>query len=471
MGMVTLHLDAKGANAFREFRKLTAAQQQLETATAKTAATSARASNRATAGHKQQLQGIMRTVGGVVSLAAAYRLASAALKGLHDERKKGARTQAEGVSGYGKLVQISKDDKDFARNMAMVRNLRIQFGVGREPAITAITSLRSAGYGESERKVIGGLTNIVEPLAAIEFASKTQTGYKGKAGSFRAVLAKGITAARVSLTPFEEFAGAVSTFAKPHQAVGGTDEEGMAVLAHLTKATRSPEVAGTQLRALTTEMGKKGMRGGFIAAVKQINAMNLTEKQFIRYMPNVRAREAVRGISDNMSAMMATEAELRRVEAGTGKSGDLLNQMENRLLSKVPGAQVNRLIRGEAAAAEIAREGTFGQKESERRLIAQKLAAGSLETGGSPTYRALNEATAWGLSLFGAEPATMKRALEIAPWADPRAPQDQGSPEVRQWSKEQVQGPAGMTVEVHTKTTSTATVKPSVAATRNEGVR
>ena len=266
---------------------------------------------------------------GYIGVQAAIRLASAALQKYNEIRQRGADRIRGAESSMQKLAQLSGGDPaQMARMTAAARLTAKTEGVSAGRGADLQFALESMGMA-AHRKTFASTFRLADDPALLAGGAGTMQAAMGKAetGSARQVLNKLFGASAVSKTTVEEFAPAATTAARSVGRLGGSDEEFLAALAHVSKATKSADVGGTQIGAFADVMRKKGIGGsGLMAAARQVQAMGMDDATLIKWFGRKEGRKGYENMLALAGPIAGTTAELGRIDAERGPD-DLLGRM------------------------------------------------------------------------------------------------------------------------------------------------
>ncbi len=256
-------------------------------------------------------------VTGMLSVSAVIGTATAALRAYHEERKRGAESIRGAAAAQGELAQLAGGDPaKLQRMMDEVRRTREETGMGAAEAARLQFTLEGMGLAD-KREFFSRFRGIVgDPNALAEAAVTLQTAFgAGETGGVENIVSKLFAGAGASKTDVSGLATALTQFAQPARAIGTTDEEAIALQSVLTNALKSPEVAGTQLKALATTMGRRGVGGrGLLGGMEGMQALM---DQTVRELPaGAVAEEEIQklfGSDEALSAFRAIQQNLPQI--------------------------------------------------------------------------------------------------------------------------------------------------------------
>jgi len=210
----------------------------------------------------QMGRSVLTAAAGYVSFASAIGLAKKAMRELTEEGRRASQSLEQAVPGRKKLVQVSGGDPaEFNRLVGLSQGIQTTYGMGEDPATDLVFAAKSATQ-LANLGMIAKTSKFGDPAAMLTAVSKVQGAFgKGEGGTGRQILNKVIKAAERSEVSIQDFAPQLATFAATAARVGFSDESAMAALSQLTFATKSPEIAGTQLRAFLSTADREGFIG------------------------------------------------------------------------------------------------------------------------------------------------------------------------------------------------------------------
>jgi len=345
MAKVKMEFDAQTGKAVQGFLKLAEGQKRVEGGSGRMARSHGRAS-----------QAMMRQVGSVIAsyvgLQAILGTTRRLFRELAEDRRRAAEETRGQMATMGQLAQLAgRDPQELARMQDAVKASRLEVGLTNEQATALQFTLESTGLAR-HRRMFAGMGLITEtPSELVRGVSKMQEALGvSETGGARAVLNKLLAASKASETRVEEFAPMASIAAQEYKPLGGSDEELLATLSVLAKATKSPEAAGNMVAALSRVLTKKGLKGGLLAGVEQIEEMGLSEQGLIKYLGEARALRGYRAIRDQMGQIGAMEETLAREDRLSGKGADYISGMlqnladDKRFQAVVAGRQQKQIL-------------------------------------------------------------------------------------------------------------------------------
>jgi hypothetical protein len=222
-----------------------------------------------------------------------------------------------------------------------------------------------------------------------------------------------LAASATSKTSLGQFAPAASMAAQTVSKIGGSDEELLAATAHMTKATKSPEVAGTQINSLATALIKKGMTSkGLFGAVEEIQSKGMSAKQLQKFFGRTEAFKGFESMVKLMPEMKSTEADLRSVQR-KGEGRDLVSGMQRTYRSD-PRLQWYRQEKIAKQREKMASENA-GVEQMQRETAVSNYRTISKQSGEPAIGRLLNTAAMEIMGFMGASPQGMAKGALSGP--------------------------------------------------------
>lgn len=333
MSQMIVEMTSEEARLLRGMQKLIAEQKKMEDGFSKVGRSGKKAGDDAgkalekTRKHtgpsaQQELSAMALRWG---SVAGGIALATAALNKYQAERQKmGGQLLAESF-GMSELAQLAGGDAAKLKQLiGEVRKTQRETGASAQEASQLQFTLESLGAGKS-REFFAGFRKITDPMQLAEGASTLQSAFGvEETGDIQAVANKLFAASAVSKARLQEFAPA-ATIAAQQQAklLGGSDEELLGTMAILSRATKSADMASTQIRSLATSLAEQGLGGqGLLAAVSQAEEMmsGMTASEKIKFMGRQEALTGFYGIQQNRAEIESTIRDVERA-ATSGLGG------------------------------------------------------------------------------------------------------------------------------------------------------
>ncbi|MBL4701956.1 MAG: hypothetical protein JKX85_11930 [Phycisphaeraceae bacterium] len=215
--------------------------------------------------------GLVKLAAGFASVSAAIAVATRAFSQFEDMQKQAAQRVQVTALGRGAFRQIANDQSEMKKLNTFSDNLRKR-GFTEEQAARTTFSAGSAGM---DTFVKGSSLNTYEqllktgftPESAISATQKAQANFGGSGagktggGSFRQNINKVLAAAGPSPVMASRIAESASVAAEIFAAIGGQDEELLALVGVLSEATKSPEQASEKVKSLSDQLRKKKALG------------------------------------------------------------------------------------------------------------------------------------------------------------------------------------------------------------------
>jgi len=414
MGNVTLVFDAKTAKAVQGFVRIENKEKALEERTKRLAQTSKQGAQKSARANKGWSNSLTSVIGGYVSVAAVIGGATRALAALHAERKRGAQAGRDTFSPIAQLAQLAGGSKaEMNRMMAQARK-STGAGMTLEQGAALQFSLESMGLAQ-HRQMFANLQGITQDPGLIAGGVATLQNALGRqeTGGARAVLGKLLAASATSKTTLEEFAPSASVAAKQVSMIGGSDEEFLSALAHISKATKSSDVAATQIRAFATSTIKQGIGGiGLLGRAETLAAEGLSDQQLIKRLGRKEAVSGYKALLDQRAAIRATAAELHRVDAATGGAGDLVTATQQ-VFGSVPGLRATRATTAAEESYRLAEMDKFGVEQLRRDEAIARSKKWHIDSGEQAWQRHTAAFEMWVMDKLGVRGETMEKITGV----------------------------------------------------------
>jgi hypothetical protein len=299
---------------------------------------------------------------GFASISTAVTAATRLIERMNQTVERGKQGLKELEGPLSRMATVTDKATSIAFLTEDVKDIRRAGGVGADEAGRLAFNLRSFGLTrKKEREAFGELFQLrdIDPSSLVGGVAKLQTQFPGL-GTPRQLLSGIFKAAAESEVSPSELAPAIATFAPAAPLVGATGEESIAALASLTKATKNPEEAATQLKAFAVAASRLEEKypgtaaGGFVQTARNIQGLNLTGSALTEALP----RQALFGSRN----LLKTAGQLGRVR---GEVGDIFagrsDFLRDQVLSSIresPILQANVLARQAEQERKISEEET-----------------------------------------------------------------------------------------------------------------
>lgn len=274
---------------------------------------------------------------GALSVAAAVGIITTALQRMNAERQKARQGLTQAAGGIGQLGQLAITGGRFdpQKFQGLISSAQaISAAGGQDPgAATALQFALTSGGLAGERDLFAKLRFITPNVPGLTAnIAGFQAALGPRAGSARQILSQALVASGRTKTNISQILATALEPAQEAAAIGTTPSELMALTAVLTRATRSPEIAGTQIKALAGFIGTKGLGGqGIIAALPEIGlkAQEQLKKRMINDLENLRAKtptqaEAITKYIGNIRARSGFRGILRQIDEARGLQTQLI---------------------------------------------------------------------------------------------------------------------------------------------------
>lgn len=305
MANVKFNLEAEEAKAVQAFLRVVDAQKKAEGQFRRTT----------DEGKKQNLsfdKGVMslaKWAGGFVTATAAIGAATKALQFHNAEIDKASARTRQSEAGLGQLSQLAGGDVATMKRMVEeAKKTSTTGGIGLDAAAKLQFNLESFGIADQRELFASLIGTVDDPSAAAEAAVTLRQAFGEKeTGSVRAILNKGLAASSTSKTNLNALLSNSAQIAPGVAAVGGTDEEALSSLAILSKARRSPEMAATEINALTKVLMRQGMdKDGLFAGLDQIEkaTANMSGQDKLKFFGDVEGFKAFSTLQQSRTELM-----------------------------------------------------------------------------------------------------------------------------------------------------------------------
>ena len=305
MATVKFNLEAEEAKAVQAFLRVVDAQKKAEGQFRRTT----------DEGKKQSLtfdkgvSSLAKWAGGFVTASAAIGAATKALQFHNAEIDKASARTRQSESGLAQLSQLAGGDVATMKHMVdEAKKTSTTGGIGLDQAAKLQFNLESFGIAD-QRELLASLIGTVDDPSTVAEAAVTlrQAIGEKETGSIRAILNKGLAASSTSKTNLNDLLSNSAQIAPGVAAVGGTDEEALSSLAILSKARRSPEMAATEINALTKVLMRQGMdKGGLFAGLDQIEktTANMSGQDKLKFFGDVEGFKAFSTLQQSRTELM-----------------------------------------------------------------------------------------------------------------------------------------------------------------------
>lgn len=413
MAKVRLDISADEARAFKAFQRLIAKEKELGRAADKVTSKTRKTEKGMLTAFGPSMQGqlaAMVTKAGAVTAVLGTVLKT--LRSINAERERGAKLLAEHEAPEAKLLQLAGGDAAKYKTLrSQVKASRLQAGMSTEEASNLVFTLHSLGLGQGgHRAFFQGFKGITDPAALAEGAATMRAAFTpAEAGSVRSMANKLFTASGISKTKLEAFAPAATVGAQQARAIGMSDEEFLGAMAVLTRATKSPETAATQLGALSDVAFRKGLGGkGLLAALPDIRRAveKLSPEKQVAWFGNVEARRGFGALTGNLAEVQSAVGEVEA--AGLAPRATDLAARTFRLRREDPRL-AGMLDARRAREARAVREEEAGEEQLRRQAERDKRIARTESSLGRFIYRdVLAPVEDYSATLSGAAPAAAR---------------------------------------------------------------
>ncbi|HRU04329.1 MAG TPA: hypothetical protein P5137_00980 [Candidatus Brocadiia bacterium] len=328
MANVTMTFDAETAKLVNAFMTVENKQKALEERTRRLAEASKTSSDDAVKSIEAWGRKAATLVSSYVSISAAISAAKNALAAYNAEQAKAAESARADAMPLGKLAQLAGGEPERMKKLVERARSMTRFGMSVPQGADLIFALESMGLGGGQHDAaFGQQYGVLESPARFAEGVATLQAAMGvkETGGVGNVMNKLFAASAVSKTTLEEFAPAATVAAKTAAGAKTTDEELLAALAHMSKSTRSADVAATEIAAFAKSTIKRGMsEPGLLARAKAIQAKGYSEKQLVnKVFGRMEAYKGYKGLLEQSADIEATIADLGRVDRETGTDKDL----------------------------------------------------------------------------------------------------------------------------------------------------
>jgi len=264
-----------------------------------------------------------------------------------------ASRQPEAVMGIGHLAELAGGDKaKFAEYTKMADAMRasgatLSINQGADVVFKAISAHQEGALPDVQRLLQGQI--VQDGAGLIKSVSAMQNAYGGKAGTFKQLLAQGLTAAAESPDMMLDILNEAAKVG-PTAALSGTSSaDAMTATSVLARATKSPEEAGTMMDALLRGKAKRSKPGRTIDEfIRDVEGMGMSGAELFEFMgrgEGVKAYELLREHRGDFNKTLA------QVHGATNQ--DVVGQMYNVAMSD-PRINADLLRRQAQGRAEIA---------------------------------------------------------------------------------------------------------------------
>lgn len=336
----------------------------------------------------QALNQLQSFVTGFISLSAVIGTAKRALDDMQARREEAAMGQRMSRMSAGQLQQISGDDpKRFKELLEKSKKLYLSGGAASmEEAYYGVFEAASAGQ-ESQLDLVaklrrgGYIKNVGQAMGA---AQSIQTTMGAEAGDLGTLLARASKAAAPAKSTIEEVLYAASMGATFAESTGIKSDEMLAATGILTKATKDPMDAGTQIRSLMKDLGQLAAKPEYSGLLKgkglmgQIEALKplITDDDVFQQMfGRVEAQAGFRTLFKNAKEVKALTAD---VSGAT--TGEMVRAAE--LYKQIPTLRA-AADRESAKAREVVSASEMGVRENERQTAEEDWIAKARKRGDS----------------------------------------------------------------------------------------
>jgi len=405
MADVKFVLDADTAKAVQGFLKVVDAQKKTEGQFDRTNRKGQKQGDmllkigtdgvRHIAGLVTQWISVAGAIGGATKALSAYN----AMKAAGEDRAKSVRFQ------LGALSQLfAGDQQGFDKAVAEGYKTSVQAGMPLGEALGLQFGLQSFGIAD-QREMFADLYGTVEDVKATAEAAVTlQTAFGEKeTGSIRDVLSKGLAASGKTKTSLDTIMNAMSGGAALFRQLGASDEEAWATAAVLSRVTKNPEEAITQMEGITTglmrhDLGGKGMFAGLQAIDKELAGK--TEAERIAWFGRKEGNIGALNVTNNMADVMDV---FREVSAGNDLVGGAIAVRRGNELA----ASVERSARSTQDLEQSQME-RFGETETDRGSVINEVLAERIRRGDNALELAFTKALLGVENFFGASSETLR---------------------------------------------------------------
>lgn len=352
-------------------------------------------------------------------------------------------------SGIRALRQVAGgDETKFNALTAFADRLRTDKGYTPTESLRAAFQAGSAGdrfLTPESFEVLAQLREInFDPDKAISSAQKIQASFGVGAaggGNFREIINKILAAAGPSPVKASEIATAAAAATQNFSAIGGSDEQLLAMMGVFAESTKSPEAAGEQLNSIATQILKKQAKGqiDLSGRFEGIGGLDL-----IRALPELEAEGRLRAASTRnargelvpgravsaavfleesnalkaFNTIMGREAEIderlasvRAAEAQTGGGRDLLL-----VSSSLSNTKADAVLFAERAkqGRELSEENRFAQITSIVNALQDQIVEQKTGGGSRPIMIATGRAVRGAERFIRGDEAVLRRDLELS---------------------------------------------------------
>lgn len=379
MANVKFNLEAEEAKAVQAFLRVVDAQKKAEGQFRRTTEE----------GKKQNLSfdkgvsSLAKWAGGFITATAAIGAATKALQFHNAEIDKASNRTRTSEFGLAELSQLAGgDEKEMQRMVNEAKKTSGTSGIDRNAAAKLQFNLESFGIADQREMFADLIGTIADPSASAEASVTLQQAFgKEEAGSIRAIMNKGFAGSAITKTDVNALLGNAAQIAPGVAAIGGSDEEALSSLAVLSKARRSPEMAATEINALTKVLMRQGMdKDGLFSGLDQIEkaTSRMTGQDKLKFFGDVEGFKA-------FSTLQQSRDELTSAYEATQKGNEVGENDQVAGAIRVRRAQpeiysAEQLRIAEQAAAEAGAE-RFGVMGNQRFKALQDIERESLEKG------------------------------------------------------------------------------------------
>jgi len=284
------------------------------------------------------LAGLKSYAAGMLSIGVGVGTVKKALEEMEQVRVAAGERVSVAAEPLSQLAQLAGGDKTkLGTLLAAVRASREEGGYTAQQAAALQFTLESLGEGKN-RAFFAGFRHITDPTKLAEGAATLKAAFGEKeAGTTREIVNKLLAASAVSKTTVEQFAPAATIAAQTSREIGASDEELLGSMAILSRATKSADVAATEIAALSKTIIEKGLGGqGLLAAMDKIGqeTKGLTGEELTGYFGRLEGFKAFRALQLNRTEIERTIADVER--EGLMRPGEGLSARMKRSLAAFP---------------------------------------------------------------------------------------------------------------------------------------
>jgi hypothetical protein len=291
---------------------------------------------------------------GLVSVAGGAAAIAAAFKKINEEREKAAGKLRESEIPLGQLSELAGGDpKELKRLVDLAKGIFVAGGAETlEQGATITYKLESAGKRGDAPLFASLFGTLKDPAAMASAITALQTARgREETGTTAELVSKALVLNRRAPATAPELLQAAAVGGGAAKLLGVSDESLLAAVALTARATSDAAKGGRQVRALLTQLTK---RGGFVGktleeSVLELQARGLNPQEKTEFLGDVTAVSAFETIAENLPEFREIVKELH--EAPT--SGIIQRTIKSR--QQQPGIVAARKARAAAADLEIER--------------------------------------------------------------------------------------------------------------------